>query len=380
MSTDVTNDLLTPGVVGIWEPAGDHLRDGERRPRRAGPAELPPGAASGEGGVERAASGAGLGRAVRRRRARPQPVPARGAVVDVARGLRQPGWRGPARWPGLGLPLRVEAASFRGRPVYFQLIGPWTHPYRMQPDTRTAGQKAGGAVGIAVGLLAIGAAVLVARRNYVSGRADRRGSLRLATVVLGLHLALWLCRGHHFLGLEEVGLLLLAIGNSLAMAALCWLLYVALEPYVRKHWPQAIISWSRLLAGRVRDPLVGRDLLFGVLLGLLWALLLHVFVLLIQGQGRLAAARLLGLPPRRAPRRRHGDRLPARVHPRHALLLPRGVPAAGPAAPHLAGRDRVRAALLAPADPRQPVRCRSRRRRSSPSTRSPSWRWRASAS
>ena len=69
------------------------------------------------------------------------------------------------------------------------------------------------------------------------------------------------------------------------MAALCWLLYVAVEPYVRKHWPQAIISWSRLLAGRVRDPLVGRDLLFGVLLGLLWALLLHVFVLLIQGRG-----------------------------------------------------------------------------------------------
>ena len=35
-----------------------------------------------------------------------------------------------------------------------------------------------------------------------------------------------------------------------------WLYYLALEPYVRRLWPQALISWSRVLAGRVRDPLV----------------------------------------------------------------------------------------------------------------------------
>ena len=31
------------------------------------------------------------------------------------------------------LPLRVEAASWRGKPVFFRVIGPWSRPERMQP-------------------------------------------------------------------------------------------------------------------------------------------------------------------------------------------------------------------------------------------------------
>ena len=42
------------------------------------------------------------------------------------------------------------------------------------------------------------------------------------------------------------------------------MLYVALEPYVRRLWPETLVSWSRLLLGRVRDPLVGRDVLLGM--------------------------------------------------------------------------------------------------------------------
>ena len=49
-----------------------------------------------------------------------------------------------------------------------------------------------------------------------------------------------------------------------------WVLYLALEPYVRRYWPQAIISWTRVLGGRWRDPLVGRDVLYGVILGVLF--------------------------------------------------------------------------------------------------------------
>ena len=37
--------------------------------------------------------------------------------------------------------------------------------------------------------------------------------------------------------------------------------------WVRRRWPQTMISWSRLLTGQFRDPLVGRDILFGVMLG-----------------------------------------------------------------------------------------------------------------
>ena len=39
--------------------------------------------------------------------------------------------------------MRIEAASYRGKPVYFELIGPWTRPERMRPYEPTVGEKAG---------------------------------------------------------------------------------------------------------------------------------------------------------------------------------------------------------------------------------------------
>ena len=55
-----------------------------------------------------------------------------------------------------------------------------------------------------------------------------------------------------------------------------WLLYIALEPYVRRRWPATLVSWSRLLAGGVRDPLVGRDVLVGCLFAAFLTLLSRV--------------------------------------------------------------------------------------------------------
>jgi serine/threonine-protein kinase len=54
------------------------------------------------------------------------------------------------------------------------------------------------------------------------------------------------------------------------------MLYLALEPWVRRRWPQTIISWSRLLSGQFRDPVVGRDILFGVMLGVVWILVFQI--------------------------------------------------------------------------------------------------------
>jgi hypothetical protein len=63
------------------------------------------------------------------------------------------------------------------------------------------------------------------------------------------------------------------------------MLYMALEPYVRRHWPQAIISWSRLVAGRLRDPLVGRDVLWGVALGVVWSVVVSLGYLALKREG-----------------------------------------------------------------------------------------------
>src|SRR6185312_11275198 len=68
----------------------------------------------------------------------------------------------------------------------------------------------------------------------------------------------------------------LAVSTGLLISGITWLLYLAIEPWVRRKWPQAIISWSRLLTGQVRDSLVGRDLLFGVAFGVLWVLVIQI--------------------------------------------------------------------------------------------------------
>lgn len=70
---------------------------------------------------------------------------------------------------------------------------------------------------------------------------------------------------------EELGIFFLTIADSLTPACFVWLLYIALEPHVRRRWPKLIISWTRLMAGSINDPMVGRDLLMGCLLGLIHA-------------------------------------------------------------------------------------------------------------
>src|SRR4029078_6848739 len=79
----------------------------------------------------------------------------------------------------------------------------------------------------------------------------------------------WLFTEHHNgLAGHEFDLFLVSLSFSLFFASFMWVLYVALEPFVRKRWPMWIISWSRLLAGDFRDPLIGRDVLVGAVAGL----------------------------------------------------------------------------------------------------------------
>jgi hypothetical protein len=58
-----------------------------------------------------------------------------------------------------------------------------------------------------------------------------------------------------------------ALGYILVPAAVVWMFYLALEPYVRRTWPETVISWTRALAGRLLDPLVASHVLVGVAVG-----------------------------------------------------------------------------------------------------------------
>jgi serine/threonine protein kinase len=173
-------------------------------------------------------------------------------------------------WPGSGRPLHIESAARRGKPVYFALTGPWTKPARMKQADQTRANKLSQIIGLSVALIIFAGGLLLAYRNYSRGRSDRQGALRLGSLILALELSICLFRSHFVLTLDMVGLVIFALSTALFVSAFIWMLYLALEPYVRRNWPQTIISWTRFLSGHLRDPLVGRDLLFGIILGICW--------------------------------------------------------------------------------------------------------------
>jgi predicted Ser/Thr protein kinase len=193
-------------------------------------------------------------------------------------------WTG--MWPGTTRPLRVEAASFQGKPVFFSLIGDWTKPARMKStEKKSVGEQAGNVIGIMLLLSGLFGAGFLARKNYLHGRGDREGATRLAILMFLLDVALLACRGH-FAGVgDTIGLCIVAMSTGLFFAALTWLLYMAVEPWVRRRWPKTIISWSRLLAGDWRDPVVGRDILVGVGLGVVWTLVFQIHQIPLMRMG-----------------------------------------------------------------------------------------------
>jgi hypothetical protein len=191
--------------------------------------------------------------------------------MPLAWGDTRAAWVG--TYPGRpNLPLRVEAAAYRGKPIYFDLVRPWDRPERMQAYKPKGQERAGQLLALFFFLAVVLGGVVLARRNVRLGRGDRRGAFRLALFVFLAFMFLWVIGANHVPTLYEIGLVVMAVSWALFVAGLVWVVYVALEPYVRRHWPNSIISWSRLIAGQVRDPLVGRDLLVGVLYGTLLTL------------------------------------------------------------------------------------------------------------
>jgi serine/threonine-protein kinase len=115
----------------------------------------------------------------------------------------------------------------------------------------------------------VGAGIVLVRRNIRMGRGDRRGSFRIALFTFGtLTLAHGFRADHTSVGAREYALLIHVVSQGCYAALAVWSFYMALEPAVRRRWPHTLISWNRLLGGRFRDPLVARDVLAGVVLGL----------------------------------------------------------------------------------------------------------------
>jgi len=162
------------------------------------------------------------------------------------------------------IPARVEAAAFGGRPVYFAMIDPWDRADRMVPPDPVRGQFASLGAFVLVFSSIIGGSIFLARRNLRLGRGDRRGALRLALYMVAVSSATELLLATHALDLGmEFTRMIELLRNATIIGCLTWLGYIALEPILRRRWPDAMISWNRLLEGRWRDPRIGRDLVAG---------------------------------------------------------------------------------------------------------------------
>jgi Protein kinase domain/zinc-ribbon domain len=172
-------------------------------------------------------------------------------------------WQGPhPERPGVT--MRVEAAAYRGRPVYFRWLGPWSTPDRDIFDTRAPAQRAAELIWNAILLVLFFGGLWLVRSNLRAGRGDRRGALRLAAAAIICELGAWTFGAHHVASGFEFNVILgNGLTNALLFGVFIWILYLAVEPFARRNWPQMLISWSRFLGGTVRDRLVGRDLLVG---------------------------------------------------------------------------------------------------------------------
>jgi len=188
-----------------------------------------------------------------------------------------------------GVPMRVEGCWYGAHPVWFEVLPPWAKPRRMEVVPTSASLRVAGGIGLVIAIAVVGAGVLLARRNLRLGRSDRRGAFRMALTLFLLQGLYWLLRTHHVGEFHEVQLFVGGMQDGLLVAALVWLIYVALEPSVRRLWPDVLISWNRLLAGRFTDPLVGRDLLVGGVLGVLSILGLTMLNLIPAWIGEPAA-------------------------------------------------------------------------------------------
>lgn len=171
--------------------------------------------------------------------------------------------------------VRVTAASLGGIPVRFAAESV-AQVEKTESTTTEAAVWLGPIREAVFGLLApaafVGLAFFLAWRNVHRGRADRRGAILTGGVLLASAAASWVTSAHRPFADGFAGMWGMA-GMAGTWGLLGAVFYLALEPFVRRRWPHALVGWTRLLAGDWRDPLVGTSVLVGSAAGMGTALL-----------------------------------------------------------------------------------------------------------
>ena len=154
--------------------------------------------------------------------------------------------------------VHVEAAAWGGKPVYFDVSGDWHQ--KSEPLAKPQPVQALATLLFVSVLIGAG---LIASRNLRLGRGDRRGAGRIVGFVFLFTMCTRLLTMAHVVGFWEIELFIRALSMAGFRPALVALFYLAVEPYARRNWPDSLISWNRVLAGKLRDPLVASHVLAG---------------------------------------------------------------------------------------------------------------------
>jgi serine/threonine-protein kinase len=191
-------------------------------------------------------------------------------------------WDARAAWQGIDAAtraqLRVEAASWRGHLVSFRIIGPWS-----KPERATAANSAPNQIPILIMVyVALMAGCTLAWINIRAGRHDYRGANRILLIYFFSQWTANIIAMHHSATQAEITLFWMSVSNAALNGFVVWVFYCALEPWVRRYWPQTLISWSRYVTKGIGDSLAGRDLLYGAGLGMLLCVF-NVVGLLLHG-------------------------------------------------------------------------------------------------
>lgn len=189
----------------------------------------------------------------------------------------------------IDIPIRIEAAAFHGKPVYFEILGPWDEPVRSGAAKETPWTDRAGNIFLLslIAMLMAGGCVL-AWHHWTTGRADRPGAARVGLYVGVLNFVSWAFEAHHQDLDNEVNQFPHAMGASLFAFAVFWIFYLALEPLVRRYWPRVLVTWTRVLRSDWKNPQVGRDALIGAGLGALfvtWIATMQLLVLRLGDRG-----------------------------------------------------------------------------------------------
>jgi serine/threonine-protein kinase len=116
------------------------------------------------------------------------------------------------------------------------------------------------------GAVALGA--VLAWRNLRLRRGDRQAAIRIGAAMFLLQFtASFVMAEHEPVFTHELSIFAQCTAEGLLIAVVFALLYIAVEPYVRRRWPDRLISWARLVGGKWRDPMIGRDVLIGLVAG-----------------------------------------------------------------------------------------------------------------